>query len=408
MESHLIILTILILLSGFFSSSELAFILSNKIKLEIRAKKKALGSESAKFFYKYPEKFFPTILIGNNIVNISFASIFAYLVQNQFGWNEYETIALSTIILLICGELLPKYITAEIPDTLLYLLMPFVRLFYYVAFPLIKIAEFFSRTFVSIFSNSESQVNKLFDIREFKELIQEASEKTGSDLNEKKILSNILEIKDQRVYEAMRPRTEIVAVEINSDIKKVAETFIASGFSKLPVYEKDLDNIKGMIIAYDLFKFPKDLNSILREIIFVPETKKSIEMLNEFLARGVSIAIVVDEFGGTAGLVTVEDIIEELFGEIKDEYDIEEEICKKIDENNYIVSAKVEVDQINEKFNLNLPIGEYETIGGMLSYYAGRILTQGESVKIGKYHFYIVKANPKKVELCKIAIIDEK
>jgi len=407
MEYQILLLSALIILSGFFSSTEIAYILSNKIKLEIKAKKNFFGANSAKFFYKHPEKFFSTILIGNNIVNISFASLFAFIAQSYFKWNEYEILFYSTVLLLICGELLPKYIAAEAPDAFIYALTPFAKTFYYAAFPIIRLPEIFSKTFVSIFSNAETKTNKLFDIRQFKELIEEATEKIGGDKNEKKILSNILEIKDQKVYEAMRPRTEIVAVEINADIKKVAEVFAESGFSKLPVYEKDLDNIKGMIIAYDLFKYPKDVNSILREILFVPETKKSIDMLNEFLSKGVSIAIVVDEFGGTAGLITVEDIIEELFGEIKDEYDVDEEICKKIDEKNYIVSAKVEIDQINEKFNLDLPIGEYETIGGMLAYYSGRILSQGESIKISKYSFYVVKAAPKRVELCKIAILDE-
>jgi len=202
----------------------------------------------------------------------------------------------------------------------------------------------------------------------------------------------------------MRPRTEIVGIEIGQSIDEALSIFIESGYSKLPVYEDNLDNIKGVIYAYDIFKSPKNLNEIIKEIIFVPETKKGFDMLNEFLSKQASIAVVIDEFGGTAGIITMEDIIEELFGEIRDEYDIEEDICRKIDENTYIINGKVEIDYINEKYNLNIPTGDYETIGGYITTRLGRIPAQGENVLIDGFNILIARANQIKVEVVKLSV----
>jgi CBS domain containing-hemolysin-like protein len=179
---------------------------------------------------------------------------------------------------------------------------------------------------------------------------------------------------------------------------------IESGYSKLPVYEENLDNIKGFIIAKDLFKNPESVGLILREIIFVPETKKTLEMLNELLQKGVSIAVVVDEFGGTAGIVTVEDIIEEMLGEIRDEYDEEEVICKKINETTYVFSGKVEIDRVNEEFNLEIPKGDYETIAGYITSELGRIPAKSEVFTIGQYTFTVLRSNKTRVDLVKLFI----
>jgi CBS domain containing-hemolysin-like protein len=202
----------------------------------------------------------------------------------------------------------------------------------------------------------------------------------------------------------MRPRTEVVGIEIGADINEVMDTFLESGYSKLPVFEENLDNIKGIIIAYDLFHEPKNLSEILRSVVFVPEARKSIDVLNDFLSQGVSFAVVVDEFGGTAGIVTMEDIMEELFGEIKDEYDIEEDICRKTSDNSYILNGKIEVDHLNEKFELQIPKGDYETISGFITSRIGRIPEQQENLKIDNFLFHIVRANNVRIELVKMSI----
>ncbi len=200
----------------------------------------------------------------------------------------------------------------------------------------------------------------------------------------------------------MRPRTEIVGVEINQSITEALDLFIESGYSKLPVYDENLDNIKGIILAYDLFKSPQNIQSIIREVTFVPETKKSFDMLNEFLGKQTSFAVVIDEFGGTAGIIAMEDIIEEIFGEIEDEYDVEEDICRKIADHTFLISGKVEIDYINEKYNLNLPVGDFETIGGFITYSLGRIPLQGETVKIDNLEILIARANNVKIDLVKV------
>ena len=182
------------------------------------------------------------------------------------------------------------------------------------------------------------------------------------------------------------------------------KVFIESGFSKIPVYEENLDNIKGVIFAYDLFKFPQDLKSITREIIFVPETKKSLDMLNEFLEKHVSIAIVIDEFGGTAGIITIEDIMEELFGEIRDEYDVEEDICRRVAADTYLISGRVEADFVNEKYELGIPPGDYETIGGFITTRLGRIPAEGENINIGRFNILIARATPIKIEVVKLIV----
>jgi CBS domain containing-hemolysin-like protein len=222
------------------------------------------------------------------------------------------------------------------------------------------------------------------------------------DKKDSELINKVIELGDQRVYESMTPRTDIVGVEITNKINEVLSVFIDSEFSKLPVYEDNLDNIKGVILAKDLFKSPRNIKDILRDISFIPETKKSFDVLNDFLEKRNSIAIVVDEHGGTAGIVTIEDILEELFGEIEDEFDIQEDICRRIAKDTYIISGKVEVDHINEKYNLNIEEGDYETLSGFITTRLGRIPNQGESVTIGNFSIQIVRAAVQRIELVKL------
>ena len=212
-------------------------------------------------------------------------------------------------------------------------------------------------------------------------------------------------MREQCVYESMTPRTDIVGVEITDTLGEILKKFIESGYSKLPVYDENLDNIKGIVFSKDIFKEPVDLPSIMREMVFVPETKKSLEMLNEFLDKQFSIAIVVDEFGGTAGLLTVEDLIEELLGEIRDEYDdVNEKIIKKINDSEFLLSGKVEIDYLNDEFNLNIPEGDYETIAGYITFKVGRIPVKGESLNIDNYSVYVIKSDKTKIDLVKVKV----
>ncbi|MFA7289334.1 MAG: transporter associated domain-containing protein [Melioribacteraceae bacterium] len=242
---------------------------------------------------------------------------------------------------------------------------------------------------------------------EFHEIIQDMPGISELKEDESDVINKIIENKNQKVNEAMTARTQIVGVEITADIDEALNLFIDSGYSKIPVYEDNLDNIKGIIFSKDMFQSPKDIASIMRKVVYVPETKKSSEMLNQFLKDNFSFSVVVDEFGGTSGIITVEDLIEEMFGEIGDEYDVEEKIIRKLNDTTYILSGKVEIDLINEDYDLELPYGEYETIGGLISSITGKIPQRGENIKVDKFTFHIIKSDETKIEMVRMTLSAE-
>lgn len=398
----LIVLIILLFLSAFFSSSEIAFVVANRIKIEIRARKNNLAARNSKFFVKNPQVFFSTILISNNIVNIAFASLATIYLTREYQFNDLEILLVSTTLLLIIGEIIPKYIARESADLLFSIFSIPVRLFTFILYPFVKITSSISSLLIRRKELDEEETHQLFDKEDFQLLLNESSEAGVVDERESGIINKIMDLREQKVYECMTPRTDIVGIEIKSTIEETLNILIESGYSKLPVYEENLDNIKGFIIAKDLFKNPEGIGVILRDIIFVPETKKTLEMLNELLDNSVSIAVVVDEFGGTAGIITVEDIIEEMLGEIRDEYDEEEVISKKINENTYVFSGKVEIDRITEEFELEIPEGDYETIAGYITSELGRIPSKSEVFTIGQYTFTVLRSNKTRVDLVKL------
>jgi putative hemolysin len=407
MFGDLFILFVLIILSAWFSATEMAYVLANKIKIEIESRKNNLAAKNATYFINRPQDFFSTILIGNNIVNIAFASISAYLLHKVFSFEEWQILITSTFILLIFAELIPKYLAGEIADLVFPISSVLLRVVHFVLYPIVKLTSFVTQIFIKSKNLQAKNYSMLFSRDDIEELVKESHEAGYVNKKDSNIITNVLEFREQRIYEALTPRTEIVGVELDSKLEDVIDVFIESGYSKLPVYEENLDNIKGMVLAYDVFKLPINLREILRDVVFVPETKKSFEMLNDFLSKGVSIAIVVDEFGGTAGIVTMEDIIEELFGEIKDEYDIDENICRKISENQYLFSGKTEIDQINDKFDLNIEVGDYETVTGFIFSKIGRIPGRGESINISNFKILIIKSSQTKIDLIKLTILDE-
>ncbi len=399
---ELILLILLLILSGFFSGTEMAYIVSSKLKMEIKARKKNPAAVSAHYFKSHPQTFFSTVLIGNNVVNVALSSLSAVFLSAIFGLGELSILIISSFLLLLFGELLPKYFASEIADkTLLLTALP-LRIFSFMIFPFVKAASTASEKLTQSTSIEADALSHLFDKEEMKELVKESHEAGVVDKKESDIIEKVIELGEQRAYETMTPRTDIIGVEINQTIKEALTIFIDSGFSKLPVYEDNLDNIKGIILAKDIFKSPQSLKGIIRKVSFMPETKKSFDVMNEFLDKKISIAIVIDEFGGTAGIVTMEDILEELFGEIKDEFDVDEDICRKITENSYIISGKVELDHINEKYELNIEEGDYETIAGYIISKLGRIPEQGETVEIDNFTILIARAASQKIELVKL------
>lgn len=408
MFTEIILLAFLILLSGFFSGTEMAYIVTNKLKLEVKARKKNIFFRNAYYFVKHPQIFFSAILIGNNIVNIGFASLSALLLASFFGLDEFEILIVSTLLLLFIGEMIPKYFARELADIYYTPSSFLLRGVAFILWPFIWFLSHISKLLMERKKESAEQMMHLFDKEDFIFLIDEGHKAGAIEKTEKSIIEKVLEIGEQKVYEAIRPRTEIVGIDINDPIEKAYDIFIESGYSKIIVYEDNLDNIKGVILAKDLFTKPDSIKTILREIKFYPETKKSLEILNELLESKLSIAVVVDEFGGTAGIVTMEDIIEELFGEIKDEYDVEENICRKTSDNTYLISGKVEVDHINEKYNLGIPDGNYETLAGYVQENLGRIPKPGETIFIDDFQIFVARASKTKIDLLKVIhTIDE-
>jgi CBS domain containing-hemolysin-like protein len=257
---------------------------------------------------------------------------------------------------------------------------------------------------VSSANIKEEKISQLFDREDLQSLLHESSSAGKLNDNEYEAINKVIDLGEQKVYEVLTPRTDIVGIEITASVEDALKIFIESGYSKIPVYEENLDNIKGFIHSMDMFKFPKSIEEIMRDILFVPETKKSLELLNELIDKRHSIAIVVDEFGGTAGIVTIEDIIEEMIGEIHDEHDPDEDVCKKINDNTYIISGKVEIDHLNEEFELNIPEGEYETIGGYITSKLGSIPTPHEKFEIDDFTIEIIRSSKQRVELVKLIV----
>ncbi|MCH8170861.1 MAG: HlyC/CorC family transporter [Bacteroidetes bacterium] len=402
-----LILALLIMISGFFTGAEISYVVANKIKIEIKARKKNLSAKNAKYFTENPQDFFSTVLIGTNVVNVAFASMSALFLYKLFGLSEFNILLISTFVLLIFGELLPKYLASELADRVIFLTATPLRIISYLIHPIVKLFSSISSFFTQNVDVPEKKFQNLFSKENFENLINESKDAGKIDQKQSDIISKVFELSEQRVSEVMQPRIEIVGVEKKSSFDEALSVFIESGYSKLPVYEENLDNIKGIILAYDVFNKPNNLTDIIREVAFVPETKKSFEMLNEFLAKHISIAVVVDEFGGTAGIVTIEDIIEELFGEIKDEYDIEEDICRRISDGSYLISGKVEVDFINEKYDLKIPTGDYETIGGYIMAKIGKIPLPQEKYTIDNFEVLIVKADHLKIDVVKLIVKKE-
>lgn len=398
----------LLLLSGFFSSSELAFVVANKIKIELRARKNKLAAKNAQYFIERPQVFFSTILISNNIVNIAFASVMTVFLVSVFNYSDWTILIISTLVLLMFGELIPKYFAREIPDTLILISSIPLRIITFTIYPLVKIISSISSFLTRSANLNEENISQLFEKDDIQTLLDESSSVGKIDENETDIINKIIDLGEQKVYEAMTPRTDIVGIEVSTTIQDTIKTLIDSGYSKLPVFEESIDNIKGFVHVYDMFQSPENLSAVLREITFVPDSKKTLELLNELLEKQTSLAIVVDEFGGTAGLITLEDIIEEMLGEIRDEYDVEEHICKRIDPFTYVISGKVEIDHINEEFELNIPEGEYETIAGFISSGIGMIPEQGQTYLIDNFKILILRADKRRVELVKLQVITSK
>lgn len=401
---EIILIIIALLASAYFSANEIAFIVANKVKIEIRAKQNIFGAQIARKIIQNPEEVLVTILLANNIANITFASLFGLYLANTLNLSEVSILLITTLVILTFGEIIPKAFTQEIADiAILYFSYPF-KLIKIVFYPFVKVLELISKYVIKQI-NISYDLPQILEKEDIKILLKESVEAGTVDKEDKAIIDRVIKLGDQKVHEAMIPRTDIVAIDINSPKEDLYKTFIESGYSKIPVYDGSIDTIVGVVFLRDLFSEFNHIADIMKPIDFYPESKSSIELLKEFLNEGISIAIIVDEYGGTAGLVTTEDLIEEVLGEIKDEYDVEEKICRKIGENVFLISGRAEIDYIFEQIGLQIPEGKYETIGGYIITKLGKIPLEGEEFTIDNFKINVVKSIPNRIDLIKLTEI---
>lgn len=409
--SIVIILTTLVL-SAFFSGFEIAYVSSNKVHIEILKKQEGLIANILTRLTYRPSKLLATMLVGNNVALVVYGfemgKVMTLLLPPFFQNVLWHTI-ISTLIILITAEFMPKVFFQIYANQLLKLFAIPAYFFYLLFYPfssfIIWISDFVLRVF---FKTKGDYVPLSFTKVELVDYISEqmgnAPKKEEVDA-EVQMFQNALEFSGVKAREIMIPRTEIVAVDLNETIENLIATFVSSGFSKILIYNENIDDIVGYVHSFDMFKKPKTIKEVLIPVVTIPETIQINEVLNLLMRKRKSMAVVLDEYGGTSGIVTLEDIVEELFGEIEDEHDKDKFIEEKISDDEYLFSARLEVDYINETYHLNLPESEeYETLSGLILLHTEEIPTQGETIRLPPFVFSIEACSQTRIETVRIFI----
>ncbi|MBT8280961.1 MAG: hemolysin family protein [Muriicola sp.] len=428
MDSSIVIILTCLVLSAFFSGMEIAFVSANKIHIEIEKKQTGFLARVLALLTRKPSKFIATMLIGNNIALVVYGFYMGDLLMAwfrqmlpsdyrflQLAFTDFSLLTqtiISTLIILITAEFLPKVFFQIYANTLLKILAIPAYLFYAIFSPvsdfIIKVSDFILRTF---FKTDGDQVQLAFSKMELGDYIteqMEAVEEEDDVDSEIQIFQNALEFSEVKAREVMVPRTEITAVELHETPKSLAKLFSETGYSKILVYKETIDDIIGYIHSYELFKKPKTIKSILLPVEFVPETMLIHEILKILTKKRKSMAVVLDEYGGTSGVMTVEDIVEELFGEIEDEHDSTDLLEEQTGENTFTFSARLEVDYINITYKLELPdTEEFETIGGLLVHETGEIPEKDTEIRIGDYLFTILEVSSTKIDLVTLEVLQD-
>lgn len=422
--ADIFLLITMIILSGLFSGLEIAFVSSSRLKIEL---KNAQGDKAGVLlsrFVKNTSRVITTILVGNNLAlvlyGIAIAKVLTYLfivgnvidpAASPYGALVMQTL-ISTLVILIFGEYLPKAIFRLKAEAIMFNLIT-VRLllfFYWIFGPLVifvnSASHFFLKRILRLKYEEEAVVFSKEDLNLYlQETLSATSESEDVPDIDAEMFTNAMEFNEIRVREFMIPRTEIVALTSDTDIDTLIDNFIETGLSKILIYNESLDNILGYVHSSSLFQRPKTLKDALQSVLHVPESMVANVLLNEFSKNRSTLAVVVDEFGGTAGIVTIEDLVEEVFGDIEDEHDEQEEealLEKKIDANTWLFNARLDVDDMNEKYTIGLPEGEYTTIGGLVIHFAEAIPSADETVEIEGFQFVVVDADDNKVNAVRV------
>ena len=402
--------------SAFFSGMEIAFVSSNRLLAEVDKEKQGFSSSLLESFYRHPNNFVSTMLVGNNIALVVYGILIADLFDHTIfdGMDAAFTVPadtiLSTLIVLFTGEFLPKTLFKNNPNHLLTIFAVPAYLCYIILWPVSRLSTWFARAFLRIFGvrvKAESNDDG-FTKLDLDHLVQSSIENAENEddiEDEVKIFQNALEFADTKVRDCMVPRTEICAVADTCSVKDLMTMFVESGKSKIIVFHEDIDHITGYIHSSEMFREPDKWSENIQEVPFVPETMTARKLMQILLQQKKSLGVVVDEFGGTSGIVSLEDLVEEIFGEIEDEHDSTNYVAKQLQDGEYLLSARLEIDAINDKFDLDLPESEeYMTLGGLILHYYRSFPKLNEVVKIGRFEFRIIKNTMTKIELVRLKV----
>ncbi|MFN8239243.1 MAG: hemolysin family protein [Bacteroidales bacterium] len=416
-----ILIILAIIFSAFFSGMEIAFVTSNRLRIELDRKQGVFGSDIIRFFTRNPGQYIATMLIGNNITLV----IYGLLMSRMLNPVIYPLVGsdvltliiqtfLSTALILFIAEFLPKTVFLLDPNFFLKSLS-FPTFFFYVLFyPISRLslsgATLFLRVFFRIKTENKGNEEIVFSKIDLDHFVSQNSTEGDDDESENhniKIFRNALDFSNIRIRECMIPRTEIEAIELDAPVSKLREKFIETRLSRILVYQGTIDHVTGYFELKDLFRNPSDIASAMRKISIVPETMPANRVLELFVEEKKNIAVVVDEFGGTSGMVTIEDVLEEIVGDIEDEHDTNELIEKRIGEKEYVLSGRLEIDYLNEKYSMNLPEeDDFETLAGMVMYYHGSIPKAKDTIRIGKIVINVLRVTATRLDLVNLKIED--
>ena len=408
-----------LLFLALFSGLEMAFISANRLHIELQSKMGTFNGRILAGLIKNPGQFTGTTMIGSTISLVVFGIFMAQIMGlglsnwlpegvNGSGTVFFIQVLMSSVLVLVVAEYIPKSIFRLDPNALLsFLTIPFL-LIYYLMFPFVWVIVGVSRFFVikvlRLEYSEDKPVFKITDLNSFiHNNLETEGEDTMVDINTE-IFDNAVEFKTIRIRDCMVPRTDIVAVEIDDTIAELNKVFIESGHSKIVIYKENIDEVVGYCHHLELFKKPKSIQDILTPIIIVPESALANELLVQFISERKSLALVVDEFGGTGGIVSMEDVIEQIFGEIEDEYDSDDLMEQEISEQEYLLSARHEIDYLNEKYDWSLPTGDYETLSGFLLSLTENIPKKGDSIRYGAFTFTVVTKEEHRIDTVKLKI----
>jgi putative hemolysin len=417
--SSILIIVIALVASAFFSGMEIAFVTANRLKIELDSQKGTFSGKILSNFVKHDSRFIATMLLGNNIALVVYGIWMAKLLEPSISGLVYGNEALiltiqtivSTLLILFTAEFLPKATFQINPNRVLQVLSFPLVVLYTLLYPLTIFTMFLSNGFLKIFridtKNGKTAFSKV-DLNDYVRDLNERMDEESELDNEMQILQNALGFSQIKARDCMIPRTDIVALEVESSVEEMKDKFIETGLSKILIYRDTIDNIIGYAHSFELFKKPARIKEILIPIAFVPEAIPAKDLLELFAKQHGNIAIVVDEYGGTSGLVTIEDVVEEIFGDIEDEHDSDELLEKRIDEKTLLFSARQDIDYLNEAFDLELEESpEYETLGGLVLHHLESIPEEGTVLEIENYRITIVSVSDRRIEIIKVELRDK-